>query len=192
MKRKIVKIDEGKCNGCGLCIPECKEGALQIIDDKARLISDLFCDGLGACLGYCPQGAITIEEREAVPYDEKKVMETVAKQGKNTVIAHLKHLKEHGEEKFLSQAINYLNRSCGVDCDLFWSGGAGITFHNAVNRKLVCHPAETSVDPAQLAIWACLDGPLSRHGDRRLAGVAQGGSFRRETPTRALCAPARS
>jgi ferredoxin len=66
-KRKIVKIDEVKCNGCGLCIPNCSQGAIQIIDNKARLISDLFCDGLGACLNYCPKGAITIEEREAHP-----------------------------------------------------------------------------------------------------------------------------
>ena len=69
--RKIVKIDEGKCNGCGLCIPNCAEGALQIIDGKAKLISDRFCDGLGACLGHCPQGAITVAEREAKEFDEK-------------------------------------------------------------------------------------------------------------------------
>ena len=60
-KRKIIKIDEELCNGCRLCIPNCPEGANQIIDDKARLISDLFCDGLGVCIGHCPQGAITIE-----------------------------------------------------------------------------------------------------------------------------------
>jgi len=68
MKRQIISIDEEKCNGCGVCIPNCHEGALQIIDGKARLISELFCDGLGACIGHCPEGAISIIEREAAPY----------------------------------------------------------------------------------------------------------------------------
>jgi ferredoxin len=107
-KRKIIKIDEEKCNGCGLCIPNCPEGALQIIDGKARLISDLFCDGLGACIGHCPEGAITIEEREAEPYDEKKVMENIIRQGNNTIIAHLKHLKEHNQHQYLTQALEVL------------------------------------------------------------------------------------
>ena len=70
-KRKIVKIDEEKCTGCGLCIPNCHEGAIRIVNGKARLISDNSCDGLGACLGHCPEGAITIEERDAEPYKEK-------------------------------------------------------------------------------------------------------------------------
>ncbi|MBU0981030.1 MAG: 4Fe-4S binding protein [Nanoarchaeota archaeon] len=107
-KRKIIKIDREKCDGCGLCIPECPEGALLMIDGKARLVSDLFCDGLGACLGHCPKGAITIEEREAEPYDERKVMENIVKQGKNTIKAHLEHLKEHGETEFLEEAKEYL------------------------------------------------------------------------------------
>ena len=107
-KRKIIKINEEKCNGCGLCIPNCPEGAIQIIDKKARLISDLFCDGLGACLGHCPQGAITIEKREAKEYDERKVMGNIVKQGKNTITAHLKHLKEHNQEKYLKQALDFL------------------------------------------------------------------------------------
>ena len=108
MKREIIKIDEEKCNGCGLCIPNCHEGALQIIDGKARLISDLMCDGLGACIGHCPEGAMEIEVREAAPYNEVQVMEEMVKKGRNVVTAHMKHLKDHGEFVFLKQAVGYL------------------------------------------------------------------------------------
>jgi len=108
MKRDIIKINEEKCKGCGDCIPGCPEGAIQVIDGKARLISDLFCDGLGACIGTCPQDAIEVEQREAEPYDEKKVIENVIKEGPNVVKAHLKHLNDHGQKDYLNQAINIL------------------------------------------------------------------------------------
>ncbi|BBE18390.1 ferredoxin 3 fused to uncharacterized domain [Aquipluma nitroreducens] len=108
MIREIVNIDEELCNGCGVCVPNCHEGALQIIDGKARLISELMCDGLGACLGHCPEGAITIEKREADEYDEELVVQQIIPKGKNTLVAHMKHLKEHGETVFLKQAVGYL------------------------------------------------------------------------------------
>jgi Pyruvate/2-oxoacid:ferredoxin oxidoreductase delta subunit len=74
VKRKIVHIDETKCDGCGECIPSCAEGAIEIVDGKARLIADRLCDGMGACLGNCPLGAITVEERESEPFEEAAVI----------------------------------------------------------------------------------------------------------------------
>jgi NAD-dependent dihydropyrimidine dehydrogenase PreA subunit len=108
MKRDILKIDEDLCNGCGLCVPNCHEGALQVIDGMVRLVSELMCDGLGACIGHCPEGAITIETREAEPYNETRVMEQMKDKGKNTIIAHLKHLKDHGETGFLPEGVSFL------------------------------------------------------------------------------------
>ncbi len=108
MKRMIVEINEDLCNGCGLCIPNCAEGALKIVDGKARVVSELFCDGLGACIGHCPLGAIRVVEKEAEAYDEWRVMERVVKSGPELVKEHLRHLSEHGQEEYLRQAKEFL------------------------------------------------------------------------------------
>ena len=108
MDREIIQIDEEKCNGCGLCVPNCHEGALQVIDGKVRLVSELMCDGLGACIGHCPEGAITIAKREAEPYDEIIVIKEMVNKGSGTVIAHLKHLKDHHEYGYLEEASTWL------------------------------------------------------------------------------------
>jgi NAD-dependent dihydropyrimidine dehydrogenase PreA subunit len=109
MKTDIITIDENKCNGCGLCITNCPEGALQIVDGKAILVNEIYCDGLGACIGHCPEGAITIETREREAYDELKVMENIVKKGPETIKEHLQHLYSHNETVYLDQAINFLN-----------------------------------------------------------------------------------
>jgi len=97
--RKIIEIDEAKCNGCGLCVPNCAEGAIQIIDGKAKLIDDIYCDGLGACLGHCPEGALNVIERDAAEFDEEAVIELLASQGRTfTPQAHQEPVKTAVQE----------------------------------------------------------------------------------------------
>ena len=108
VKRNIIKINEELCNGCGLCAKGCHEGALQIIDGKARLISELYCDGLGACIGDCPMNAISVEEKEVEAYDEIAVIKRIIHKGDKVLEAHLQHLKNHGEMNLLQQGIQYL------------------------------------------------------------------------------------
>src|ERR1035437_9689748 len=111
MRRTIIKIDEELCNGCEACVQGCHEGALQMIDGKARMVSELFCDGLGACIGDCPVGAITLEEREAEPYDEIATIQRMVPKGEKTMIAHLKHLKDHSEFDLLKQGVMWLKEN---------------------------------------------------------------------------------
>ncbi len=110
MQRQIIRIDEEKCNGCGQCAAACAEGAIQMVDGKARLVSEVFCDGLGACIGECPVDAITIERREAAPYSERETLEKLIPQGLNVVRLHLEHLKNHGQQKLYDEGIAVLRK----------------------------------------------------------------------------------
>jgi ferredoxin len=159
--RNIIHIDEEKCNGCGVCIPNCPEGALQLIDGKARLVSDLFCDGLGACIGDCPLGAISVVEREAEPYDERKVMVNIVKQGANTIKAHLQHLKSHGEDKLHAIAIDYLKEhgiAIPEECDdeqmvCGCPGTLAKFFERKPTAKTDVKADDASAQPSSLRQW---------------------------------------
>lgn len=97
MKRQIVRIDQALCNGCGLCVTPCAEGAIELVDGKARVVSDELCDGAGFCLAVCPTGALTIEEREAAPFDAHAAEAKMEQRGQ-TYISQSCHVCGTGEE----------------------------------------------------------------------------------------------
>jgi len=97
MIRQIVRIDEELCNGCGLCVTPCAEGAIQIVNGKARVIREELCDGAGFCLAVCPTGALTVEEREAVAFDERAAEAEIAERGR-TYIEQTCHVCGAGED----------------------------------------------------------------------------------------------
>ena len=204
MVRDIIEIDEDLCVGCGNCVPNCHQGALQIIDGKARLISDLMCEGIGVCVGHCPTGAMTVEKREAAPYDERKVMEKICAGGPNVIAAHLEHLRLHNQTSCLAEAIDYLDEhgmatgggTAGGDAGECGDGG-GCPGSRA--RTLHPSPAATPVaddPPSELRQWPVqlhLVNPLSdafREADVLLAAdctaFAMGGFHRRLLRGKAL------
>jgi NAD-dependent dihydropyrimidine dehydrogenase PreA subunit len=141
-KRTVIEIDEDLCDGCGLCATGCHEGALQIIDGKARMIGESLCDGLGACIGECPRGAITVIEREAEEYDERRVIDHILPNGTATMAAHLKHLRDHGQDTWLAQGVAALKEK-----------GIVIPGFESVPEKKFAPPRQpaTAMKPAQAA-----------------------------------------
>ncbi|MFA6872766.1 MAG: 4Fe-4S dicluster domain-containing protein [Bacteroidaceae bacterium] len=165
MKRTIIKIDEAKCDGCGICVKGCHEGALQLIDGKATMVSELYCDGLGACIGDCPQGAIMLEEREATPYNEQLVMERLIPKGEKVLQAHLKHLFEHDQSELLQEAVTIL-REKKLPIPTFKSpivsashsgggcpGSKNRSFHSQADKNKLSPLASTEAFNSELQQW---------------------------------------
>jgi len=157
--RNIVKIDESKCNGCGFCATACAEGAIQILDGKAKLVSDSYCDGLGACLGHCPQDAITIEPREAAEFDEQAVK------------AHLGHDTKKAEPVFACPGL--AARQFRPEPTAQRSGEQAVPSqlsHWPVQLKLVSPTAPYFADADLLLVADCVPFAMGDFHERFLKG----------------------
>ncbi len=158
MKRDIIKIDQDKCNGCGDCITGCPEGAIALVDGKAKLVKEFYCDGLGACIGNCPVGAITIEKRETEAYDELSVIKNIVSQGPEMVLQHLRHLDEHGQDEYLGIALDYLKKN-SIDT----------TFRKGKRTEMRMHgcPGSRTVDMTEKKETSPAKGPAQQDSQLR-------------------------
>ena len=161
--RNIVKIDEEKCTGCGQCVTACAEGAIKIINGKARLVSDTYCDGLGACLGHCPEDAITVEQREADPFDEEATKTYLAGQEKETPPAVCPGLASHLFGDIEEPKPGEHPESAGVPSQLG---------HWPVQLKLVARTAPYFADADLLLVADCVPVAVADFHRKFLKGRA--------------------
>jgi ferredoxin len=145
MKRNIIRINEDLCDGCGLCVPGCAEGALQIVDGKAKLVKEQYCDGLGACLGECPTGALTIEQRESEPFDELATNQWLKSIGRDPIPVHGQHGSESAKT---AKAADTLGCGCPGTAMQSFKRPAGEAVPNAMGPV----QSELSQWPVQLML----------------------------------------
>jgi Fe-S-cluster-containing hydrogenase component 2 len=148
--RKIIEIDEEKCDGCGNCVPSCAEGAIQIIDGKAKVIADKYCDGLGACLGDCPKGALKLIERQADEYDEKAVHARLDAQKSAADTAKFKGCPSHQVTTFPISPLS------GMGMATAGSAGASALGHWPVQLRLIPATAPFLKDARLLITADCV------------------------------------
>jgi len=152
--RQVIKIDEERCNGCGVCVPACVEGALQVIDGKARLVSETYCDGLGACLGECPRDAISFESREADEFDEAAAMEHAAK-SENPIHAHEHVAHGHNHEGFSCPSAKTIDRTKDAPHETPAArGGVGSELRQWPVKLYLVNPSASYFQNADLLISA--------------------------------------
>ncbi len=175
VRRKIILIDEEKCNGCGLCIPSCPEGALRIVQTprgpKAKLVKESFCDGLGACLGECPQEALKIEEKEVDEYNEESVIARIKEKSPQLLEKHLGHLKGHADEFPVHHSHSKMT-PCPSAQMMSWENSS--TFNVSAGADLP-QARQCSTIPSELRQWPVQlhlvppDAPYFRNADLVLA-----------------------